>query len=115
MGEAAFTTRQVSEMLGREQRSIKNFINNGDIRRPQTTYGLDENKNSYAYYWCEKDIMDLHAFLATVHYGRPRKDGRITPKAMPTAAELRALIRQGTVFYVKDGDKFVPTWRADHI
>lgn len=111
-GEQAFSTNQVGQMIGRNQRTIKNMIAAGIIRKPQTTYGLDENRNEYAYYWCEKDIMDLHDALKSIHVGRPRIDGRITPKAMPTATELRAMIRQGTVFYVKVGDEFIPTWRA---
>lgn len=114
-GERAWSTRQVEEFVNRSQRTIKSLIANGDIRKPQSTYGLDENRNEYAYYWSEKDIMDLHAHLSNVHIGRPRKDGRVTPKDMPTASELRAMIRQGTVLYVKQGDKFVPTWRADTI
>ena len=91
------------------------YIKNGDIRRPQASYSLDENRNEHAYFWSEKDIMDLHAYLSSVHFGRPRKDGLVTPKDMPTASELRAMIRQGTVLYVKVGEQFVPTWRADTI
>ena len=112
-GERAFSTQEVCKMVNRKRRVVQSYIDDGLIRRPQNTYGLDENKNEYAYYWREQDIMDLHAYLCTVHYGRPRNDGRVTPKAMPTASELRAMIRQGTVLYVKVGDKFVPTWRAD--
>jgi hypothetical protein len=114
-GESAFSTRQVAQMVGRSQKTIKNAINNGDIRKPQRTYGVDAERNGYAYYWSEKDIMGLHDFLKTVHYGRPRKDGLVTPKELPTASELRAMIRQGTVFYVKVGDNFVRTWRADNL
>lgn len=114
-GEQAFSTRQVEQMIGRSQKTIKNAIRDGMIRAPQRTYGLNEERNGYAYYWSEKDIMELHDYLKTVHFGRPRKDGRVTPKQMPTASELRAMIRQGTVFYVKSGDEFVPTWRAENI
>lgn len=114
-GEMAFSTRQVEQMIGRSQKTIKNAIADGMIRKPQRTYGIDAERNGYAYYWSEKDIMELHDYLKTVHCGRPRKDGRVTPKELPTASELRAMIRQGTVFYVQVGDKFVPTWRADNI
>jgi hypothetical protein len=112
-GERAFSTKEVCQLVNRKWRIIMKYISQGMIREPQHTYGLDEKRNTYAYYWREQDIMDLHAYLCTVHYGRPRKDGRVTPKDMPTASELRAMIRQGTVLYVKVGDKFVPTWRAE--
>lgn len=114
-GEQAFSTRQVEKLVNRSQKTIKLIISQGMIPAPQRTYGIDENRNGYAFYWCEKDIMVLWDYLRTVHHGRPRKDGLVTPKGLPTASELRAMIRQGTVFYVKVGDKFVPTWRAENI
>lgn len=112
-GEVAFSTRQVKEMLGVGHNTVTYAISRGDIPAPQITYGIDDTRHSYAYYWCEQDIMGFHAYLLTVHMGRPRKDGKITPRKMPTATELRAMIRHGTVFYVKDGDEFIPTWDAE--
>ncbi len=114
-GEQAFSMSQVVKMINRKHSTLRQAIYAGNIRTPQTTYGIDENRNNYAYYWSEKDIMELHAYLKTVHKGHPRKDGRITPLKLPTVAELRAMIRQGTVFYVKVGDEFVPTWHAENI
>lgn len=114
-GEQAFSTRQVEQMINRSQTTIKTILRDGMIPLPQRTYGLDAERNGYAYYWSEKDIMGLHDYLKTVHRGRPRKDGLVTPSDLPTASELRAMIRQGTVFYVKQGDEFVPTWRAEII
>lgn len=115
-GEKAFSTRQVQAMVHRGRKAIQTAITNGDIHRPQTTYGMDAERNEYAYYWREENIMELHDHLITVHYGRPRNDGLITPgPGLPTRAELRAMIRQGTVFYVKDDDgNFVPTWDAEN-
>lgn len=114
-GAQAFSTRQVEKMVNRSRTTIKTAISEGMIPAPQRTYGLDAERNGYAYYWSEKDIMGLHDYLKTVHHGRPRKDGLVTPRDLPTASELRAMIRQGTVFYVKQGDEFVPTWRAENI
>lgn len=112
-GKMAFSTPQVQAMVGRSRNTVKNAVREGMINPPQATYGLDENRNRYAYYWSEEDIMALHGYLKTVHKGRPRKDGLITPLRLPTAAELRAMIRQGTVLYVKTEDGFAPTWQAD--
>ena len=113
-GEQAFSTAQVLKMLNRKKREIVSVaIREGMINAPAITYGLDENENTYAYYWREKDIMDFHAYLSTVNIGRPRRDGRINTGNLPSAAELRASLKQGTVFYVKVGDEFVPTWQAE--
>lgn len=114
-GGQAFYTAEVAKMLGRDPTTLYRALYAGMIREPQQSYGLDEKRNPYAYFWSEKDIMELHEYFSTVHYGRPRMDGLVTPLALPTAAELRAIIRQDTVFYVKEGDKFVPTWKAERI
>lgn len=113
-GERAFTTAQVADMINRTPENVWRHVSVGDVRVPQHTYGLDEKRNLYAYLWSEKDIMDLHAYLKTVHIGRPRADGLVSTGKLPTATELRAMIRQGTVLYVKDSEgNFVPTWQAE--
>lgn len=110
--EPAFTTQEVGRMLNRGRLALERAMIAGDIERPQTTYGIDENRNTFQYMWSEKNIMDAHAYFSGVHKGRPRKDGMITPMRLPTARELRAMIRQEEILYVRDGDKFVPTWAA---
>lgn len=114
--EPAFTTTQVCKMVNRQRLTLEVAMRRGMIERPQHTYGLDENKRLRQYMWSEKDIMDLHAYLSTVHRGRPRKDGLITPQHLPTPGELRAMIRQEgeTLGVMRDG-VFVPTWRAKNI
>lgn len=109
----AFSTKQVAEMLGKSSRTLELTVQAGNIEEPAIMYTLSENKSRWAYRWSEEDIMGLHAFFLTVHRGRPRKDGKITPQQMPTAAELRAIIRQEQIFYVKTEDgAFRPAWRA---
>lgn len=112
-GQKAFSTTEVGELVNRKKRTIKYAMARGDIPMPQQTYTLDEERRPLTYYWREEDIMELHSFLSTVHKGRPRKDGRVTPSNLPSASEVRAMIRQGTVFYTKVGDEFVPTWQAE--
>lgn len=113
-GEKAFSTQQVGKMLNRAPRVVEREARSGNIRRPQSTYGLTEHRRRHAYYWSEKDVLELHAYYTTVHRGRPRNDGIVIPQKLPTVAELRAMMRQGTVYYVKDADgNFVPTWEAE--
>jgi len=109
----AFTTVEVGQMINRSRVSIERALINGDIEAPQMTYGLNERKNKFKYMWSEKDVLAIHAFYSTVHRGRPRKDGLITPGHMPTVRELRAMMRDEEILYVKQGDSFLPTWRAE--
>lgn len=100
-------------MLMRTRKVLEEAILNGDIEAPQYTYGLNEHKRKFKYMWNEKNILEAHAFLSTVHRGRPRKDGLITPAKLPTVRELRAMIRQEQIFYVRGEDgEFRPVWRA---
>jgi len=107
----AFSTGEVANLLNRSVLTIERAIMRGDIARPQYTYRMGGTK-TYKFYWQEEDIMAAHEYLASVHIGRPRNDGEITNNSLPTPRELRALINDEDVLYIKQGDTFVPTWRA---
>lgn len=110
--EGAFTMQQVAAMIGRHRVHLENYVLDGKIRTPQRIYSLDENRVPGKYFFSETDVMELHDYLLTVHRGRPRKDGRITPGIKITKAELRALMRHDTVTYVKNADgEFTPLWK----
>lgn len=111
--EPAFTTKEVGKMLNRGRLTLEHAILRGDIEEPQYTYGLNENKKKFKYMWHENNILEAHAFLSTIHKGRPRKDGLVTPQKLPTVRELRAMIRQEQILYVLDDDgEFRPVWKA---
>lgn len=110
----AYSTKQVAEMLGKSIQTIKNILKAGAVEEPAVMYTLSANRHKFAYRWNEEMIMNLHSYMLSVHRGRPRKDGRITPQKLPTARELRAMIRQEQVLYVKMADgSFRPTWQAE--
>lgn len=109
----AYRTRQVEGLIGRHATYISKLIADGVVRRPQQTYSLDGNFSPGFFFWSEKDILDLHDYFANTHTGRPRKDGLITARPMPSRAELLAMMRNDTAIYVKEGDSFVPVWKHD--
>lgn len=112
--EPAFTTVQAGRMVQRKRVTLERAILAGHIERPQYTYGLDEHQRMSAYMWSEANIMELHSYLMTIHRGRPRFDGLITPQRLPSARELRAMVHQNEILYVKQGDEFVPTFEAEN-
>jgi hypothetical protein len=117
--EKAFTTAQVSKMINRSRVAIQNVLIRGDIEAPQNTYSIagylkDGNDDIYKYMWAEEDVLNLHEYFSQVHFGRPRKDGLINPYPMPSARELRALMRHDEILYIKRGEEFVPLWEAEH-
>lgn len=113
--ETAFTTKEVCKMVSRIRQTVEMTIVDGQIEEPQYTYSF-KNRNKYQYLWHEKDIMALHAYLSTVHIGRPRKDGLITASRLPSARELRAMIRHQPVMgYLDEDGNFTPTWLAEDL
>lgn len=111
--QTAFTTTQVGAMMHRHPRHIKRYVRDGSIDTPQYTYRIDDpTREIFQYMWREENILDLHAYMTTLHRGAPRKDGLTANTDLPNVRELRAIIHDEAVLYVKQGDQFVPTWRA---
>lgn len=111
--EPAFTTEEVAAMMNREPLAVHRALGRGDIDPPQAVYAMMDRDRVIKYMWSEEDIMKVHEYFSNVHYGRPRKDGMITSYKMPSKREVRAMIHQETVLYVKNDDgEFVPTWKA---
>lgn len=116
-GKRAWTTTEVCKLLKRSRRAVANALISGYFKLPEKTYTLDEHRNPFKYMWTEDNIMDLHEYFCTKHIGRPRNDGEITAgKGLPTARELRAMLRGNNVHYIQtDDNKYVPTFDKDNI
>ena len=87
-------------------------LDEGHVKKPQMSYTLDEKRKPVKYFLSEDDVMDVRDFLSTLHRGRPRKDGLVTSKDVPTKQELRAKIKNETILYqqTEDGD-YIPVWK----
>lgn len=107
----AYPISEVVKIIGKHEDTIKIHLYRGNLKYPQQVYSLNGNKTPGKYFWSEDDIREMHNFFKTVHRGRPRKDGRVTPGDMPSRAEIEATMRQESVLYVKnDEGTFVPVW-----
>ena len=102
--EKAFPLSKVGEMIGRTRVQLMNYVKEGGIITPQRAYTLDGEKKPGKYLFSESDVLALHDYMMTIHVGRPRKDGRITPPQIPSKAELRAMMRHDTMLYLKSSD-----------
>jgi hypothetical protein len=114
----AYTVKETAALLNRHRNRILEYIERGHIEKPQNTYTPlvgDEYKDQrriFKYMFSEDDVMAIRDFLSTLHRGRPRKDGLVTAKNVPTRQELRAIMKNEVVLYQKteDGD-FMPVWK----
>lgn len=108
----SYRTGAVVEMLNRSRISLEKAILRGDIRKPSLPYSLDDERRPGRFCWSDTDIMEARDYFSTQHVGFPRKDGLITPRPIPTRAELRAMMDQGTITYVKTSSgEFVPMFK----
>jgi len=108
----AYPISQVVKIIGKHEDTINLHMRRGNLKYPQRSYSLNGNKTPGKYFWSEDDIREMHDFFKTVHRGRPRIDGGVTPGDMPSRAELEAIIKQENILYVKNNDgEFVPVWK----
>ncbi len=107
----AYSMKEVEQIIGKHHDTINMHLRRGDLKYPQRIYSINGNKTPGKYFWSEDDIRSMHNFFKTVHRGRPRKDGAITPGDMPSRAEVEAKMKQENILYVKNGEDFVPVWK----
>lgn len=106
--EKAWRTRDVAEMLDRHILTINKDISERKvIPKPAVGYPIGRSPDEMPrwYMWSKKDIYRYHDYLMGVHYGSPRKDGKITVnKRLPNRNELRAKMEDGYTILIQDKD-----------
>jgi hypothetical protein len=104
----AYLINEVAKMVSRHPERIRIAITEGNIKRPQ------QSGPNGKFYFNEDEILDIQDYFANVHYGRPRKDGAITPlHRTVTKEEVDARLGRRDVLYVQnDKGDFIPVWRT---
>jgi len=111
----AYSVISTLEIFRRSRMQLERQIKSGTIPIPTgATVGGKRLWQKMSYY-SEDDLFKIRDGLASIHAGRPRRDGRVTPrKGIPTERELRSLIGEGIMLYTqtKNGE-FVPVWAEE--
>jgi len=107
----AFRIGEVASILKRHEDRIRRAIWNLDVSRP---FIVEYENRSGVYYFSEDNIYELREYFANVHRGRPRKDGIVVSKNVPTVSEIDAVLGKKPILYMrtKEGN-FVPVWSAE--
>jgi hypothetical protein len=107
----AFRISEVSKILRRHEDRIRIAIWNLDVSKP---YMVEYKNRSGVYYFSEENIYELRDYFANVHRGRPRNDGIVVSKNVPTISEIDAVLGKKPMLYMrtKEGN-FVPVWSAE--
>jgi hypothetical protein len=94
---------------------IERYIKEGLIKPPTGATPGGKRIFTKKSYFSEDDIFEIRNVMANMHTGRPRKDGRITPrKDVLTERDLRSLLGDGMLLYTKTEDgRFIPVWQEE--
>lgn len=109
----AVKVSEAARIMRLDIKTIKKAIYEGQIHEPDVSYPLDKNALYRTTRWFgEHNLLELHDYLLTVHIGRPRKDGMVTPSSkLPTRAEIIAKMNNDTTLYIQGDDgSFVPLY-----
>jgi hypothetical protein len=89
------------------------MVESGAIHEPSRSYPLDKTiPRKGKSFWGEHNLLEMHDYLMTVHVGRPRKDGLITPsQRYATRAEIIAKMNGSNTLYIQGDDgQFIPVY-----
>jgi hypothetical protein len=111
----AYSIVNTLRIFKRSRMQMERWIKLGLISPPIGTTPGGERRFQKMSYYSEDDLFTIRSVLATIHKGRPRKDGRITPRRdVPTEKELRSLIGDAIMLYTKTEDgRFIPVWQEE--
>jgi hypothetical protein len=110
----AYTVANTARLLNRSRMQMWRYYKKGIIGPPIGILANGETVFQKKSYYSEDHIFQIREAIASLHHGRPRKDGRTTNNATLTEKELRAKMGDALVLYTrtKDGN-FVPVWSEE--
>lgn len=109
----AYTITDVGNLLNRTRMQINRYVRDGLIDPPTACTDDGIRRFQYMSYFSEDDVFKIREAMATLHRGRPRKDGRITNSVL-TERELRAKMGDVLMLYTRTKDgRFVPVWAEE--
>ncbi len=111
----AYTVINTLRIFKRSRMQIERYIKEGLIKPPTGATPGGKRIFTKKSYFSEDDIFEIRNVMANMHTGRPRKDGRITPrKDVLTERDLRSLLGDGMLLYTKTEDgRFIPVWQEE--
>ena len=107
----AYTVKETAELVCRHQKHLYRLMHQGMIPPPVGATKGGERAWRVRAYYSESMVKNVRDILASIHRGRPRKDGLITNDITPTIQELTRRMGSGILTYVRtENGQFVPFW-----
>lgn len=109
--EKAYSVKETALLVDRHHKHIYRLVSNGVIPPPIGASKNGERAWRTRAYYPASTVKEIRDILASLHKGRPRKDGLITNETTPTIQELTRRMGDGILTYTRTEDgKFVPVW-----
>jgi hypothetical protein len=110
----AYSVIDSAKILNRSRIGLQKYYLSGLIPKPIGAKINGERDFRVMSYYSEDTLFEIREIMTTIHHGRPRKDGNITPSNVPTEQELRSRMGDAIMLYTKTSDgRFIPTWKED--
>lgn len=110
----AYTFSNTARLLDRSNMQLYRYIHRGLIEPPMGILPGGERMFTKKSYYSEDDVFEIRRVMASMHRGRPRKDGKTTNNHVLTEQELRAKMGDALMLYTKTKDgRFVPVWSEE--
>jgi hypothetical protein len=111
----AYTFMNTTKIFGRSRVQFERMIKAEIILPPTGAVPGGKRVWQKMSYYSEDDLFKIREAMSNIHSGRPRKDGRITPrKNIPTEKELRSLIGDAIMLYTQNkSGEFIPVWAEE--
>ena len=110
----AYSVANAARLLNRSRLQFGKYIASGLIPAPigdsiDGVRGLQIKS-----YYSEDHIFEIREIMTGIHHGRPRLDGKISPRNVPTEQDLRSKMGDAIMLYTRTSDgRYIPTWQEN--
>jgi hypothetical protein len=112
--QRAYTVAETAKLVNRHRKYIPSLIKRGVIPPPTGAQVGGTRHWQIRAYYSESQVKEIRDILASIHFGRPRKDNLITNNMTPTSQELTRRTGDGILVYTKTADgRFIPVWQEN--
>lgn len=110
----AYSIANTAKLLNRSRLQFGKYIASGLIPEPIGDNISGERGWQNRAYYSEDQIFEIREIMTEIHFGRPRLDGKSTPRNVPTEQDLRSKMGDAIMLYTKTSDgRFIPTWQEN--
>lgn len=110
----AYSVANAARLLNRSRLQFGKYIASGLIPAPIGDSIGGERGLRIKSYYSEDHLFEIREIMTTIHHGRPRNDGKISPRNVPSEQDLRSKMGDAIMLYTRTSDgRFIPTWQEN--